>query len=126
MPVDILDIAGIYGLLGACVAIVFLLWGIDRVDPNARGAWTFRPLLVPGVVLIWPLVLWRWWRVSRGETLGKRHRPPRLAQDYLALALALAIPVFLFAALLARQNGPYERPAVMLEGPAAEQGEAAQ
>ncbi|MDU8943756.1 hypothetical protein [Ovoidimarina sediminis] len=46
-------------ILGAVVAAVFLLFGIDRVDEDARGAYAFRPLLVPGVLLIWPLVLWR-------------------------------------------------------------------
>ena len=37
-----------------------LLWGIDRIDPAARGSYTFRPLLVPGIMLLWPLVLRRW------------------------------------------------------------------
>ena len=52
--------AKLYGLAGLATALAFLLLGIDRVDPNARGAYAFRPLLVPGLVLLWPLVLWRW------------------------------------------------------------------
>ena len=26
------------------------------------GAYAFRPLLLPGLALLWPLVLWRWVR----------------------------------------------------------------
>ena len=108
-----------YGALGAAVAAAFILWGIGRIDANARGAWAFRPLLVPGVVLLWPLVLWRWFVQSRGADAGRRHRPPRRTQDVIALALAVAIPVILITALLARQDGPLERPAVQIAPPPA-------
>jgi len=47
---------GVWSTVGAIVALVFLLIGIDRFDEDARGAYIFRPLLVPGVVIIWPLV----------------------------------------------------------------------
>ncbi len=49
-----------YASFGALVSALFLLFGIDRIDPAARGAYAFRPLLVPGLVLLWPLVMWRW------------------------------------------------------------------
>jgi len=49
-----------YGGIGALISALFLLFGIDRIDAAARGAYAFRPLLVPGLVLLWPLVLWRW------------------------------------------------------------------
>ena len=55
-----------YLLLGALVAAGFLFYGLDRIDPAARGAHAFRPLLVPGLVLLWPLVLWRWVMLRRG------------------------------------------------------------
>ena len=54
----------IYAGIGAAVAAVFLLYGIDRIDPGARGTYLFRLLLVPGVIGIWPLVLWRWRRLE--------------------------------------------------------------
>ncbi len=123
MAATLLEVAGGYAVIGLCTAVVFLFYGIDRVDPNASAAWAFRPLLIPGLVLIWPLILWRWWRLVRGENLARRHRPPRKAQDHLALALALAIPLILVAALLARQDGPYERPAEMIAPPDASAGE---
>ena len=122
MAATLLEFAGGYALIGLCTAAIFLVRGIDQADPNARGAWAFRPLLIPGLVLIWPLVLWRWWRLARGENLARRHRPPRSAQDHLALALALLVPLILATALLARQDGPHERPAVMIAPPDADAG----
>ncbi|MEM8959727.1 MAG: hypothetical protein AAGC86_18175, partial [Pseudomonadota bacterium] len=106
----------IYVWVGLAVAVVFLVWGLDRIDAKGHGAWMFRPLLVPGIILIWPLVLWRWQVLAReSDNLQNRHRPPLTTQRLLGLALALAIPVIIVGALLLRQDGPLERPAVMLE-----------
>ena len=60
MAVTIVHAAVLYGTAGLAVAAVFLLWGIDRIDPAASGAYAFRPLLIPGIVLLWPAVLLRW------------------------------------------------------------------
>ena len=60
MAATIVNIVMLYGAAGLAVAAVFLLWGIDRIDPTATGAYAFRPLLIPGVVLLWPTVLLRW------------------------------------------------------------------
>ena len=54
-----------YAAVGALVAAIFLLWGIDRVEVGARGSYAFRVLLVPGVIGLWPLVLWRWRALGR-------------------------------------------------------------
>lgn len=121
----VLDVASAYALLGGIVAAVFVLWGVGRVSPDARGAWTFRPLIVPGVILLWPLVLWRWRVLARGEDAGARHRPPRHVQDLVALALAVAIPLVIATALVIRQDGPHERPAVPLAKANAASGGAA-
>ena len=56
----------IYGWIGLVVAALFLLVGIERVDDGAKGAYAFRPLLIPGLVVLWPLVLLRWIKVERG------------------------------------------------------------
>lgn len=61
----IVEGARLYALLGALAAVIFLLVGLDRCEPNARGAYAFRPLLFPGLLLLWPYVLWRWWRIER-------------------------------------------------------------
>lgn len=114
----ILMAAQIWAGLGGAVALVFLAWGIDRVEPNARGSYAFRPLLVPAILLIWPLVLWRWAVVESGrDSWAARHAPPRRAHGRIWTVLAWVIPAILLAALVLRQNGPLERPAVRLEAP---------
>lgn len=50
---------------GLIVSVAFLAYGIDRIDHAAAGAYAFRPLLIPGIVLLWPLVLWRWAALTR-------------------------------------------------------------
>ncbi|MEQ9811529.1 MAG: hypothetical protein RLO50_02025 [Azospirillaceae bacterium] len=121
MSYSLLSILQIYAIAGVAVAAVFLLWGIERVAPDARGAYIFRPLLMPGIVMIWPLVLWRWAILERGrDQPDNRHRPPRRVQDALAVVLAVLIAVILTAALLVRQQGPVEQRAVPLEVPAGE------
>ena len=53
--------AGFYVLIGLLFAIGFVLVGVHRVDPIARGgSWGFRLIIVPGVVAFWPLLALRW------------------------------------------------------------------
>jgi hypothetical protein len=56
-----------WGTPGLIVALAFLAVGIDRIDHAAAGAYAFRPLLIPGIVLLWPLVVWRWVVLARHE-----------------------------------------------------------
>jgi hypothetical protein len=50
-----------YVALGAAFAVPFVALGVQRVDPAAAGAsWGFRLLILPGTVLLWPLLLGRW------------------------------------------------------------------
>lgn len=65
MAVAIIDAVLIYAVLGSALALVFLLVGIDRIDPAASRAYAFRPLLFPGLVLLWPLVAVRWFTLVR-------------------------------------------------------------
>jgi hypothetical protein len=69
MPVArmLMTLAEVYGALGLGVAVAFLIVGIERVDPAARGAYLFRPLLIPGIVLLWPVVVWRWRALQRTQ-----------------------------------------------------------
>ena len=66
-----------YLYAGGAVAVVFLLFGLGQLDENAQGAWVFRPLLIPGVLLILPLAIWRWMVLQRGEQKLDRHRIDR-------------------------------------------------
>ncbi|HSJ98009.1 MAG TPA: hypothetical protein VLC53_13090, partial [Myxococcota bacterium] len=50
---------------GALFAVLFHAGGIARIDGNAaQGSWGFRAIITPGVVLLWPLLLRRWWRAT--------------------------------------------------------------
>ena len=50
----------VYGGIGGMVALGFLLIGFDRIDEAAHGAYLVRPVLAPGLMLLWPVVLVRW------------------------------------------------------------------
>ncbi|MEJ8476085.1 hypothetical protein [Roseibium algae] len=65
MAEHLVGIARLYLLVGGISAAAFLLIGLDRIAPSARGAYFFRPLLVPGLCLLWPLVLVRWILLER-------------------------------------------------------------
>ncbi len=58
----LIRLAEYYLWAGGAVAAVFLLWGVDRIDPSARGSYLFRLFALPGAVGLWPLVVWRWIR----------------------------------------------------------------
>ena len=72
----IIGFVEIWGAVGALTCVLFLFIGIDRVDPAAHDAYAFRPLLIPGIVVIWPLVLWRWWSLEKLAKNGcPAHKP---------------------------------------------------
>ena len=61
----VLAVAGGYLGAGVLFAGPFVVRGIQRIDPAAQGStWGFRTIIVPGVVLLWPLLAWRWARGS--------------------------------------------------------------
>jgi hypothetical protein len=61
----IVDCVKAWLAIGIIVGLAFLFLGIGRVDPAARGSYAFRPLLLPGLVLLWPFVALRWYTLSR-------------------------------------------------------------
>ena len=103
--------AQIYGGVGLLVAAWFLLWRIERVDPVARGAYAFRPLLIPGIVLLWPLVIWR------GIARPGAGREFRAAHARIWVGLSIVLPLLVLGSLALRQNGPTEAPPVRLLAP---------
>ncbi len=103
--------AQVYGGVGGLVAAWFLLWRIERVDPMARGAYAFRPLLIPGLVLLWPLVLWR------GLARPAEGREFRAAHARIWVGLSIVLPLLVLGSLALRQNGPIEAPPVRLSAP---------
>jgi len=92
---------------GAAVAAVFLTFGLDRIDEDAQEAYVFRPLLIPGVLMIWPLVLWRWWHIERhGDITMARYSPVRSAHTAAVIAMSIAIILVLSFGWNARQDWP--------------------
>jgi len=59
----------VYGLAGIAFAGGFVILGIHRVDPVAEhSSLGFRLMVIPGVAVLWPLLLTRWLRAaSRGR-----------------------------------------------------------
>ena len=52
-----------YAGMGILFAVAFLVAGIHRIDPQAKGSgWGFRLIILPGVAALWPLLLSRWMR----------------------------------------------------------------
>lgn len=57
-----------YGAMGLVFGLVFISFGVTGVDPAARASrWTFRLLILPGVVMLWPLMAARWLRAGAAE-----------------------------------------------------------
>ena len=61
----VIEVLQYYGYIGLAVAAAFLLFGIERVDAGARLSYAFRPLLIPGCIVLWPLVIVRWVAAER-------------------------------------------------------------
>ncbi|MGD0431296.1 MAG: hypothetical protein ABSA58_09405 [Acetobacteraceae bacterium] len=65
MAATIVQCVTIWLAVGVAVGAAFLFLGIDQVDPAARGSYAFRPLLLPGLALLWPFVAVRWFTLGR-------------------------------------------------------------
>lgn len=114
----ILLLVKIWGGVGALVALAFLSFGVDRLDEDARGAYVFRLLIVPGVLLLWPLVLWRWYILADGkDEWAKRYKPKRNSHNIFALIMPVLIVGIIAAGLSVRQTWPVDVAPVQLSEP---------
>jgi hypothetical protein len=82
MPVQVAEwlvrAAGLYLLAGTCFAVPFVIAGVGRIDPSAHaGTLGFRLIILPGVVLLWPLLLTR--LVRRVTSPPAENTPHRVA-----------------------------------------------
>jgi hypothetical protein len=75
LAVLLVDLAMGWMTVGLVFGLAFLTLGIDRIDPAARGALAVRPLLLPGLALLWPLAAWRWWVLARARAGAARREP---------------------------------------------------
>lgn len=63
MALAVIAIVFGYAGLGLLVAVPMCIAGLGRIDPTAAGGtWGFRLFAIPGVMVLWPLVLGRWLR----------------------------------------------------------------
>ena len=64
-----LILSGIYLLCGLAFAVPFAFFGVGKIDAHAAHAtWGFRLLIIPGTILLWPMLAQRW--------LKGVHEPP--------------------------------------------------
>jgi hypothetical protein len=64
-----------YLILGLLFAASFVLFLANRIDPSAKGStWGFRVLVIPGVALLWPLLLIRLLRGQQQPMECNAHR----------------------------------------------------
>ena len=71
----------VYLVIGLIFAIPFILFLIQRVDPSAQGStWGFKLLALPGISLLWPLMLSRLIRGRQKPTECTAHRICALAR----------------------------------------------
>lgn len=51
----------LYFLAGLIIGLLFIIWGIGKVDHVAQQSsiW-FRLIVLPGSILLWPVVLLKW------------------------------------------------------------------
>lgn len=57
----LLQLVLLYVALGVLFWFGFALRGMARLDAAAHGApWTFKLLIMPGVVALWPYLALRW------------------------------------------------------------------
>ncbi len=102
-PAGLITTVEIWLAIGAVVALIFVTFGIDRIEPNAKNGYVFRVLILPGLCLLWPLVLWRWRLAeSGGEDWRNRHSPQRKSAGWLGFGMAAAIAVILLIAATQR------------------------
>lgn len=57
----VLNGVALYAAAGTVFTLVFLLFGVTRIDTGAKGAGLgFRLMILPGLIALWPLMLIRW------------------------------------------------------------------
>jgi len=64
-----------YLFAGLIFTLPFLIFGIQRVDPNAKGQDIgFRLIIFPGLCAFWPLFAVRWVKGKSNPTETTAHR----------------------------------------------------
>lgn len=65
----VIDLLALYLATGAVFALLFLAFGLRRIDPiAAAGPVRFKLLIAPGVVALWPMMFALWLAGGRRDT----------------------------------------------------------
>lgn len=66
-PIEVvLDMLGVYLVIGVVFGVAFAWRGAGRIDPVARHApIVFRLLVLPGAAALWPVLGWKWIAAAR-------------------------------------------------------------
>jgi hypothetical protein len=68
----IFEIVGVYLAIGFVFMIPFIIRGANKIDEGAHGGSVgFRIIIIPGVIIFWPLLLRKWLRANAGEHRSK-------------------------------------------------------
>jgi uncharacterized membrane protein YphA (DoxX/SURF4 family) len=66
----LLWVAAAYLLAGFLFAVPFVWKGVTKIDEGAQGSkWGFRFIIIPGVIIFWPVLLKKWINANATETL---------------------------------------------------------
>ena len=61
IPAVLLALLGAYLGCGLLFALPFVFLGVGKIDPHASGgSWGFRLLIIPGAMVLWPILFRRW------------------------------------------------------------------
>lgn len=61
----LLLIIEVHLIAGIVFAVFFLNKGIQKVDAAATGSgWGFRLVILPGIIVLWPVLLNKWSKVK--------------------------------------------------------------
>lgn len=56
---------GVYAFVGLVFGLIFLYKGVESIDEAARNTPTsFKALILPGVIALWPILLYKWLHMS--------------------------------------------------------------
>ena len=106
----------VYITLGVVFAVALHAVGLTRIDPATRGAgWSFRLLITPGVVALWPYLAVRWRRAAAGGRPGGAQRPLsasglRAFHRNLSMFLMVVVPLLAAAGIILRPARPVPDP----------------
>lgn len=112
-------IAALYVAAGLVLAVAHLWSAMDRLDPSAKaGSWGFRLVTLPGMAILWPVLLRRAFQAKRGAWSPPAPEAPvpprqlRRIHGRAFQALAIVVPVLLAAALVWRTPDLSSAPAL--------------